>query len=738
MWYNLSKKKQSKKCKNGRRLIKLNQICKRIPLSRFLFIRLFAAVIIIAIPCCNAQYDDYSDYLTNTFSCPNEECINPDEPVTEPIRYRVYYYMNIRHACCKLSGLRPGDYIGERFNENQQKRLRQLVIEDGKVESIPKNLMTKFDPTVLRMSNGVLKTLTIADFSGAVSLSEFNATNNLIEKLEPNVFAFAQNIETIDLSNNRIVEVSRYAFDNLAKLEVLVLSNNLIATLDFKSKFLELTVFMASNNSLVHLNESLFEESPRLTDLCLNQNKLNISRLNVVGNLDVFDMSDNPMSIYLSAKNMKIRNSNVKMLNISKTAIRIDASDNQISSIVVDPDNILIELILSRNNYTTMQNLTALKSIESLDLSFNLITDIDVQSFSHLSQLKTLNLENSGLKTIDFGLFSQQTGLTWLDISYNNLNAINFNMLTDSIHYLFIEGNSLTKLDVDEMAHTLPNLRILGLANNKFSCEKLVEIRNSLKSHSVEMHIDEQAMVKFSRNINGIACASENSTETIELTSSKLLPIHTSDSQHNQFIQTIQQKINEIEANIRVHSESLNENSINSKDDLLSMKQELMDIRNDGELKIIDAKADILMSVSRLFNVSTNDTNTTVDLKATVEELNKINLERYQSLSSQLKVVKDKLQDLAQSMGNLKTTVDSKSISLLKQRNGRDNDDISADGSSDLISLKKMMTFVVVTVVGFVTGFLLFIFYKRFHKSSGRRRYMSTNTIDTTVGQSLV
>ncbi|KAG4072773.1 hypothetical protein HA402_005250 [Bradysia odoriphaga] len=598
--------------------------------------------------------------------------------------------------------------------------------------------MTQFEPTVFGMINGSLKTLNIADFTGATHLTEFNASYNRIEKLEPNIFIFAPNIESIDLSNNRIVEVSEYAFDNIPKLEVLILSNNLIMTLDFKLKLIILRVFMVSNNSLIHLNENLFDQSIRLTDLYLNNNKLNISKLNVNGYLDAFDMSDNPKSIYLDSKSVKITNSNVKVLNISKIAVRIDASNNQIGSIVVHPENGLIELILSRNNYTTMQNLTALKYIEKLDLSFNQISDISVKSFSQMSQLKWLNLENSGLKTIDFGLFSQQTSLTWLDISYNDLKVINFNMLTDTIHYLFIEGNALTNIDVNDMVSTLPNLRVLGLTNNKFSCEKLVEIRKILKTNSVEMHVDEQVMVKFSRNINGIACANENSTEVIELGTAKLLPIHTD---NNHFIESIHQKIKEIETNIRVHSESLNENSINSKDDILSMKQELMDIRNDGELKIIDAKADILMSISRLFNVSTNDTGVNVDLKSTVEELNKINLERYQSLSLELKMVKDKLQDLAQSVTNLRSTevIGSKSALHLK-RNGMTNDDLSglsADSSSDLISMKNMMTFIVVTVVCLLFGFFMFVFYKRFYRNS-RRQYNSTNTLNTNVEQSLV
>ena len=86
-------------------------------------------------------------------------------------------------------------------------------------------------------------------------------------------------------------------------------------------------------------------------------------------------MSNNPTSIYLTSKTFKIKNSGATVLYIDRTVVRIDASVNQINSIVVQPENNLIELNLSKNNYTTIQNLTNLKSIQKLDLSFNQIQD---------------------------------------------------------------------------------------------------------------------------------------------------------------------------------------------------------------------------------------------------------------------------------------------------------------------------------------------------------------------------
>lgn len=702
---------------------------------------MFAAT--ISVHHCLAQfYDQDLDEDIDSFGailCPNDRCSQSEDV---EIFGTSQYHGQMRLGCCKLSGLHDWHTpltLPERDGYGNRKKTGVLIIEESKIENIPEHLTTSYHPTILRVIFSGLKTLKINDFAEAIELIELNVTHNKIDHLEPNIFIYAHNLEVIDLSNNRITDVSEYSFENIPKLKILILSNNLIEKFEFKSSLIDLQVFMIDNNSLTHLNDNILERSAQLTDLRINDNKLNISKLNVTVRLDTFDMSNNPTAIYLISKNLKIKNSNVRLLNIDKTAVTIDASKNRIDSIVVDPRNALIDLNLSRNNYTTMRNLTGLKSIEKLDLSFNQIEDFNLTSFSNMPQLKELNLENSGLKIIDFGLFSQQQHLNWLDISYNDLKEVNFNMLTVSIAYLYIEGNALTNIDLSDIAITLPYLRVLGLSNNKFSCEKLIEIRKLLASLSIEMYVDELLMVKFSRNINGIGCVNENSTETMEFSSTKVLPIHTDRSKDHQF-ETLEVKINEIEKNIRQHSNSMVKNSINSKDDIVSMKRELMNIRNDGDLKIVDAKADILMSVSSLLNLSTNGTDVSADLKSTIFEVNKINLERYQSFSSQLKLVNDKLQDLVQSVTELKSAenYDAKNVLHLKQnRITDDRSSSTTDGSSDaLMPLKNMMTFIIVAVICLILGFSVILFYKRFYRE--KRRYLSTNTVNTNVEQSLV
>lgn len=707
---------------------------------RLIFWYVFTATIIFA----SCQYDDEDmefdseeEISTVPFEfvkCPIDKCSESENEV-------LFGSGTGRYVCCKLTGTHSGLRITNRDYYGNKQQVGILIIEESRIPKIPHNLLSQLQPIILRIIQSGLKKLKINDFIGATQLKQLNFTHNKIDSLEPNVFIYAPNIEVVDLSNNRIAQVSEYAFENVPNLRILMLSNNLIQTFGFKSNLINLEIFMIGNNSLTHLNENVLRKSTNLTDLCINDNKLNISKLNIDKDLEVFDMSNNPTSIYLTSKIFKIKNSRASVLYIDRTAVRIDASVNQINSIVIESENNLIELNLSKNNYTTIQNLTILKSIQKLDLSFNQIQDFNLTSFSNMTQLQILNLENSGLKTIDFGLFSQQRNLLFLDISYNNLKDINFNMLTASVEFLYIEGNALKNVDLTDIRITLPHLSVLGLSNNNFSCEKLIEFRKLLTASSIEMYVDETLMVKFSRNINGIGCINENSTETMEFQSNRLLPIHKDGSNHHALIETIELKIKEIEKNILQHNDTLIEKTINSKDDIISMKQDIMSVRNDLDLKVIDAKADIILSVSSLLNVTLNGSDVSVDLKSTIEEINKVNLERYQSLSSQLKLVKDKLQGLVESVANLQSpeNFNEQNVLHLKQNVGSpDNHSNFNDFSprEDLISLKNMMVFIIVTIIFLILGFALIVFYKRYY--TAWRRYNSNITVNTNVEQSLV
>lgn len=495
------------------------------------------------------RFDDIVDWTHDTeFECPNNSCsLDEDFELYDSIQHTVL-------LCCKLNNVHSGARIIH--SQDVEHQVGLLIIEESETPRIPQDIFTNLQLISLRIIYSGLIMLNINDFTGATQLKQLNLTHNKIENLEPNIFIYAPNIEMIDLSNNHISEVCK----NVPKLRILILTNNLIETISFKSNLIYLEIFMIDDNLLTHLNENLFQDCTYLKELCISHNSLNISKLNVAQDLEVFDMSNNPTSIHLPSEHFKIKNCDATVLNIDGTAVTIDASENRINSIVVDPETILLELNLSRNNYTSIQNLTILKFIRKLDLSFNKIEDFSLTSFSNMTELQILDLQSSGLKIIDFGFFSHQKDLFWLDISYNDLKEINFNMLTHKIEHLFIEGNWLTNVDVSDIHIALPRLKEVGLSNNNFSCNKLVEIRKQLIASNISMFVNE--MVKLSRNVNGIGC--EHSNDSMKY------PIYKYDFALNSILEAIETRIKEIENNIFQRNDSFTENSTHSRVNPLS------------------------------------------------------------------------------------------------------------------------------------------------------------------------
>lgn len=609
----------------------------------------------------NSRGNDLED---SVYKCPNFKCSESDD-IPE------------NFLCCKIS------YLDEFKSIIHLGFINALIIVDSEIKIIPQDLHLS-NLKILRITNSGLTMLKINDFRYGRYLQELNFTHNKIEQLEPNVFIRAPLIQVIDLSYNRISEVSAYAFENIPELRILILSKNLIQTIGFKSSLIKLEVFMIGNNLVEQLNESVLQESRQLKELCINNNNLTISKLNIDTELEVFDMSNNPTSINLSAKMLKLKNSNAKVLNIDKWAVNIDASNNQIDSIVVDPENNLLELNLSRNNYTAIQNLTVLKSIRVLDLSFNKIQDFTLTSFSHMTELQTLNLENSGLKAIDFGFFSQQKDLLWLDISYNNLNEVNFNMLTPKIESLFIEGNALTNIDVIDVDITLPKLHTLGLANNNFSCTKLVEISKELTAMNISLYVHETHLVKSSRNINGIGCGNDTTT-------TKIPSIHSYQFAHNSMLETIETRIKEIEKKIvQQNDSSFTAPSINAMVKFIS-----------SELKSVQVKVKDLVDFVSVTKLKSPEN---------VNEQNVV----------QLKQSRDRSDDV----------ITDEHLGYLIAKG-------SSRSSDELIALKNMTTFIIVAIIFLIFGFVSTIFHKMCN-SAARGRYASNNTVNTNMEQSLV
>lgn len=294
------------------------------------------------------------------------------------------------------------------------------------------------------------------------------------------IFGNVLELQELNLSHNKIQKLSAHAFDRLSKLEILSLSYNFITEMDNKqfAALPNLKWLALDNNQIQYIDAHLFTVNKYMELLQLDNNQID--------NIDseTFEScSENLKSLYLSNNRL----------------ISINAS-NLLK---------LTNLNVSRNNFSTIDSIPLLYNLQSLDLSWNSIDDINLSSFSNMTELKELSLRSSGLKTIEFGTFSHQRKLKILDISDNNLEFIDpimFHSLAN-INSLMIAANNLSFINLTSIFINMPDLRIIDISDNLWMCQDLSEMLKIL--HQKNISVETEVSIKSTNNVNGIGCTIE-------------------------------------------------------------------------------------------------------------------------------------------------------------------------------------------------------------------------------------
>lgn len=141
---------------------------------------------------------------------------------------------------------------------------------------------------------------------------------------------------------------------------------------------------------------------------------------------------------------------------ISCRTRKLTATNNQIRQIVVVLEkNIYVPvaagdagleiLNLSDNKLSDISNITLLNRLRELDLSRNLLVEIDMVIFNSLSMLTKLSLSGNLLQTIEL---LSSVRLISLDVSYNHLQNLEFLEHFPQLKELNIKANSRILFDV--------------------------------------------------------------------------------------------------------------------------------------------------------------------------------------------------------------------------------------------------------------------------------------------------
>lgn len=266
------------------------------------------------------------------------------------------------------------------------------------------------------------------------NLYSLNLSNNCITQI-PESFECPSNITRIDLSNNNLTNLP-IPFLKSSTIEHLNLSHNQLRSLE-PFKFRQLRYFSLSHNQLTELPDS-FDSSSFLTQLHLAFNKL----------------TDLPHSLsaccYLSDLNCTS--------NLFTHVPRVVFSLGSLKS-----------LVFSGNVLTTIPvSLNALLTLTTFDFSNNNLTSIP-SFLSNMNDLKSISFSHNRISKVDIVFPSK---LQSLDLSFNCIEDINLNPLPQLIN-LSLQYNKISKMP---NLKDFPSLQFFSIAFNNFSEDVLLEI----------------------------------------------------------------------------------------------------------------------------------------------------------------------------------------------------------------------------------------------------------------------
>lgn len=436
--------------------------------------------------------------------------------------------LNARTGISCVDGSRSWYAGKDESRLSESGRINQLSFQKCQMPTLPRKFF-EFLRTIytIQMSNCSIEAIDGEIFPEDSVLEKLFAAHNNIRKLPDFLFANTIHIKTIDFSYNQIEKIDPNAFQNVeTSLQWINLANNRIGVFETSANFASMIGLNLSHNLLETFQLDLNAcESMELLNLANN-------RIKTLGCNSFFNSMSNGVSVNVSMNQLRevdlncdincgtwildISDNSVENLNLSSSLVKsiesLIASKNNIKGLSIGIDlNELKELKLANNNLTSI-SLINCSSLNTLDLSFNGIQRLRVDSFGRMPELQHLHLDNNNLSKIDYGTFTHTTNLQTLNISHNNLSKFNFELFFPdfrSLTGIYLNDNKLKEL-TGWSATFFPALNELSISDNEFNCSYLVQFlgRNSeilplISKSRTSTNITHKS------NVYGVVCAED-------------------------------------------------------------------------------------------------------------------------------------------------------------------------------------------------------------------------------------
>lgn len=313
--------------------------------------------------------------------------------------------------------------------------------------------VTKLCPQKLKFFNSNLTFIPTKIFENCIApikhaMEEFDISSSSISIVSTSAFKGIYGLKFLNISNNNLKNILPFTFNDGQSLINLDLSYNKLEKIDVQmiNGLPKLEILDLSNNEIKTIERGSFKDLNSLNILKLGKNSFTT--------LDAETFGQIPLQyLYLNDNQFK----SFSFLTFNRSLDTIDLSNNKLTDYVQNETCLAKNIILNNNELTT---LTLLGAVSSLEAQHNKISSIELST-----EIKIINLSYNEIKNLN--TFTKLVNLREMDISFNEIGEFKDNSfeLLENLEELYIQRTNLQTIPAGTFYNQL-NLRVLDISYN--------------------------------------------------------------------------------------------------------------------------------------------------------------------------------------------------------------------------------------------------------------------------------
>ncbi|XP_012272275.1 toll-like receptor Tollo [Orussus abietinus] len=348
------------------------------------------------------------------------------------------------------------------------KKLEELDLSGNDLGALPERALSALDGlTTLRLQDNAIAAIGDHALAGLGNLRSLNVSGNRLVALPPELFAKSTELRELVLSNNSLAVLAPGLFEGLGQLRSLDLGNN-----ELTSRWVNRETFASlerlasldlSFNSLTRIDGNIFKGLHDLRVLKLEHNEieaLSEGCFASLRNLHLLTLSYNDIVGLDPSHTVGL---------VSLGQLFMDGNGlRTIHPLTFSNASSLQDVSLSGNALTDVpEALRELRSLKTLDLGNNRISDIDERSFAGLDELYGLRLVDNKLENVSRAALSTLPALQVLNLASNSIRHVENGAFTGNpvLRAVRLDGNQLT--EIRGIFDGLTTLVWLNVSDNK-------------------------------------------------------------------------------------------------------------------------------------------------------------------------------------------------------------------------------------------------------------------------------